>query len=441
MNRHVPEGALARARIAGATALRLGAGQLGHRVKRPFMSAEARAAEQQTLADKQARLLFDALSQLRGTALKMAQMLCMETELLPEAYRRELNKACHRVPPLNRVLVRKALMDEFGQPPEALFAQFDSDAFAAASLGQVHAATLHDGRRVAVKIQYPGIHVAIDSDIALMRKFALGMPNARLALQSLSEIHARLREEVDYRQEAANTAWFREHLPADLARVPAVIAERSGRRVLTTEYVDGLHLEDWLATSPSQAARNQAAQALYDLFAFSSQKLQRLHADPNPGNTYFAADGGLTLIDFGCVKALSPRFIDMLPRVLKAYLDDDPVVLFAAYEQLGMLNRGDAARFYEDILRPFGTWLVEPLRDEYFDFAAHADYTARGVAVIQALQRLKGLERLADEFVFFDRTIYGLCKLFERMGARIRLRHHWMGGCEGTVPQGVVCVL
>lgn len=427
MTHHVPEGALARARIAGATALKLGVGHLSHRAKRPFLSESARAADRQALDDKQARLLFDTLSQLRGTALKVAQMLCMETELLPEAFRRELGKSCHRVPPLNRVLVRKALMDEFGQPPEALFAAFDAEAFAAASLGQVHAATLHDGRRVAVKIQYPGIHVAIDSDVALLRQFARGMPNARLALQSLEEIHARLREEVDYRQEAANTMWFRQHLGDGPVHVPAVIAERSGTRVLTTDFAEGLHLEDWLKTGPSQAARDLAAQGLYDLFVHSALELRRLHADPNPGNTLFARDGSITLIDFGCVKDMSPRFIEILPRVLKAYLADDPGALFDAYEKLGMLRRADAARFYEDILRPFGHWLVEPLREDCFDFGVHGDYTARGVEVIQGLQRLKGLDRLADEFVFFDRTIYGLCKLFERMGARVRLRHHWIG--------------
>jgi predicted unusual protein kinase regulating ubiquinone biosynthesis (AarF/ABC1/UbiB family) len=425
MTHHVPEGALARARIAGATAVKLGVGQLSHRAKRPFLSKAECEADRQALDDKQARLLFDTLSKLRGTALKVAQMLCMEAELLPEAYRRELEKSCHRVPPLNRVLVRKALIEEFGQPPEVLFAEFDAEAFAAASLGQVHAGRLHDGRRVAVKIQYPGIHVAIDSDIALMRQFARGMPNARLALQSLAEIHARLREEVDYRQEAANTIWFQQRLGDGPVRVPAVIPERSGTRVLTTDFVEGVHLEEWLKTTPTQAARDLAAQRLYDLFVHSALNLRRLHADPNPGNTLFAADGSITLIDFGCVKDLSPGFIETLPQVLKAYLDDDSAALFSAYEKLGMLRRAVATRFYEDTLRPFGRWLVEPLRDETFDFGANADYTARGKDVIQGLQRIRGLDRLADEFVFFDRTIYGLCKLFERMGARVRLRHHW----------------
>jgi predicted unusual protein kinase regulating ubiquinone biosynthesis (AarF/ABC1/UbiB family) len=430
MTRHVPEGALARARIAGATAVKLGVGQLSHRAKRPFLSEAEREADRQALDDRQARLLFDTLSQLRGTALKVAQMLCMEAELLPEAYRRELERSCHRVPPLNRVLVRKALMNEFGQPPEALFARFDAEAFAAASLGQVHAATLHDGRNVAVKIQYPGIHVAIDSDVALMRQFARGLPNARVALQSLEEIHARLREEVDYRQEAANTTWFRQQLGAGPIRVPAVIPERSGSRVLTTDYAEGLHLEGWLKTAPTQAARDLAAQRLYDLFAHSALNLRRLHADPNPGNTLFSADGSITLIDFGCVKDLSPSFLEMLPRVLTAYLDDDAAALFEAYERLGMLYGNDAARSYDNILRPFGHWLVEPLRDEFFDFGSHSDYTARGRDVIQGLQRIKGLHRLADEFVYFDRTIYGLCKLFERMGARVRLRHHWIDSAE-----------
>ncbi|MEJ2691551.1 MAG: AarF/ABC1/UbiB kinase family protein [Candidatus Thiodiazotropha sp.] len=422
----VPEGALKRARIAGATAVRLGIGQLGHRAKRPFLSSEGRETSEQALEEKQARLLFDTLAQLRGTALKVAQMLCMEMELLPESFRLELEKACHRVPPLNRVLVRKALVEEFGRPPEALFAAFDDQAFAAASLGQVHAATTQDGRRVAVKIQYPGIHVAIDSDIALMRQVVRAMPNQRLALQSLDEIHARLREEVDYRQEAANTSWFRRRLDETMPRIPQVITEFSGARVLTTSFVDGLHLDDWLATAPDQATRDRAAQALYDHFIHSARSLSCIHADPNPGNTLFSANGEISLIDFGCVKRISSGFIDLLPEVLNAYRADDVTALFRAYAQLGMDFGTQSTRVYEEVLRPFGRWLVEPLQEEYYDFKEHADYTARGMGVIHGLQRLKDLHHLADDFIFFDRTIYGLCKLFERMGARVRFRHHWL---------------
>jgi predicted unusual protein kinase regulating ubiquinone biosynthesis (AarF/ABC1/UbiB family) len=404
--------------------------QLGHRAKRPFLSDNERTASEQLLDEQQARLLFDTLTQLRGTALKVAQMLCMETELLPESYRIELEKACHSVPPLNRVLVRKVLMEEFGRPPEILFARFDDQAFAAASLGQVHAATTHEGDPVAVKIQYPGIHVAIDSDIAMMRQIARAMPNTRLIQQSLDEIHARLREEVDYHQEAANTTWFREQLGEQLGdtqpRIPEVMPQFSGARVLTTRLVDGRHLDDWLATSPGQAARDRAAQTLYDHFIHSARTLDCIHADPNPGNTLFSANGDIHLIDFGCVKRISSGFIDALPTLLRAYQTDDLTTIFQIYEQLGMKFSNQTERLYEEILRPFGRWLVEPLQGEDYDFGEHADYTARGLVVIQGLQRLKGLHRLADDFIFFDRTIYGLCKLFERMGARVRFRHHWM---------------
>ena len=434
MKPSVPEGKLARAGIAGATALKLGIGHLGHKVKRPFLSEPDRQEAREALDDKNARLLFDALSQLRGTALKAAQMLSMEIELLPEAYRRELEKSCHQVPPLNRVLVRKVLMEEFGKPPEALFGRFDAEAFAAASLGQVHAATLHDGTEVAVKIQYPGIHVAIDSDMTLMRQLARGLPNSRLVLHSLEEIHARLREEVDYRQEAANTLWFRERLASDRIDVPQVIADRCGERVLTTGLVDGLHLDPWLRTDPPQAARDHAGQQLYDLFVNSTLKLRRLHADPNPGNYLFRPDGSLIVIDFGCVKEISMRFAEPLPRVLKAYHDDDPEALFAVYGELGMLHGADKGRLYEEILRPFGRWLTEPLRHDHFDFARHPDYTARGQPLIQKLSSLTDLDRLAAEFIFFDRTFYGLCKIFERLGARVRMKDRWFTDPGSSAP-------
>jgi len=205
-----------------------------------------------------------------------------------------------------------------------------------------------------------------------------------------------------------------------------VIPAFSGVRVLTTTLAEGVHLDDWLATAPDQAARDQAGQTLYDLFIHCARELHRIHADPNPGNTLFAADGSITLIDFGCVKQMSHGFIDLLPEVLLAYLADDATALFRAYDKLGMSFGSDAKHLYQEILRPFGLWLVEPLREEYYDFGEHGDYTARGMIVIQGLQRLKGLHQLADDFIFFDRTIYGLCKLFERMGARIRLRHHWL---------------
>jgi len=426
MSDTIPAGKWQRAGIVGSTALKIGLREVQHKVKRPFLSAQRQQEAKQEVDDHNARQLFAALTQLRGTALKAAQMLSMEVELLPEHYRRELEKSFHQVPPLNRVLVRKALQEQFGKPPEHLFATFDSTAFAAASLGQVHAATLPDGTSVAVKIQYPGIHVAMDNDMQLLRGLARTLPNADIALQSLDEIRERLREEVDYVLEADNTRWFGENLHQEGVSVPPVFAAYSGERVLTTARVAGKHLDAWLADNPSQAIRDKAAQHLYDVFAHSARQLRRLHADPNPGNYLFHPDGTVTLIDFGCMKQLSPAFTNVLPRLLWAFHDDDYDATFAAYRELGMNHANASPTWYQEVLRPFAEWAAQPLREDSFDFAKHSDYTSKAREIIHNLAKTSGLNKVADEFIFFDRTIYGLCKIFERMGATVRIRHHWL---------------
>ena len=109
--------------------------------------------------------------------------------------------------------------------------------------------------------------------------------------------------------------------------------------------------------------------------------------------------------------------------MLAAYRNEQPDALLEAYKRLGM--EYDNTEIYEEVLRPFGSWLTEPFREEYFDFTEHADYTRRGQKLIQRIASMSGVNNLADDFIFFDRTIYGLCKIFERLGARIRMKHHW----------------
>lgn len=426
METNVPEGKWLRAGIVGTTALKVGLREAKHQVKRPFMSIERQQVDKQTTDDKNAQLIFNALTQLRGTALKAAQMLSMEVEMLPERYRKELEKSFHQVPPLNRVLVRKVLQDQLSKPPEMLFKIFNDQAFAAASLGQVHQAILWDDTPVAVKIQYPGIHVAMDNDMKLMRKLAPSLPNPQMVVQSLEEIHARLLEEVDYAHEAMTTLWFAEQLNLAGVQVPKVYPEFSAARILTTELVDGLHLDAWLATHPSQAVRNRAAQNLYDMLVYSVRHLKRLHADPNPGNYLFNPDGSVSLIDFGCTKQFSPEFIHILPELLKAFVRDDAEAILAAYRVLGMHQKPAIESWYQEVLRPFAQWAALPLQADSFDFGKHPNYTSSAREIIQKLSQNTKLNKIANDFIFFDRTIYGLCKIFERMGAEVRMRHHWL---------------
>lgn len=422
----LPEGKWIRAGIVGSTVLKVGLREVQHQVKRPFMSIERQHADKQTTDENNAELIFNALTQLRGTALKIAQMLSMEMDILPERYRQELAKSFHQVPPLNRVLVRKVIQEQLGKPPEYLFAEFNDQAFAAASLGQVHRASLLDGTAVAVKIQYPGIHVAMDNDMQLMHKLAPRLPNPQMVLQSLEEVHDRLKEEVDYTHEALTTQWFAEHLPLAGIHVPKVYAEFSGARLLTTEFVEGLHLDAWLSTNPSQAVRNRAAQNLYDMLVYSVLHLKRLHADPNPGNYIFHPDGSVSLIDFGCTKQFSSEFIHILPQLLRAFVRDDMDAILAAYRVLGMEHQPTTLTWYQDVLRPFAQWAALPLQTESFDFSKHQHYTSSAREIIQKLSQNTTLNKIANDFIFFDRTIYGLCKIFERMGAEVRIRHHWL---------------
>ncbi len=422
----LPEGKWARAGIVGSTALKVGLREVQHKVKRPFMSLERQQADKLDTDDKNAELIFNALTQLRGTALKVAQMLSMEVEILPERYRKELEKSFHQVPPLNRVLVRKAIQEQLGQPPEYLFTSFNDQAFAAASLGQVHYATLQDGIAVAVKIQYPGIHVAMKNDMKLMRKLAPNLPNPQMVLQSLEEVGARLQEEVDYAHEAATTQWFAEHLKIEGIHIPQVYPKFSAARILTTELMGGQHLDAWLATNPSQEARNRAAQSLYDMMVYSVRELKRLHVDPNPGNYLFHADGSVSLIDFGCTKQFSAEFIHILPQLLKAFLEEDVEAILAAYRILGMDHKPTTEHWYQEVLRPFAHWVALPLQTESFDFGQHQDYTSNAREIIQRLSQNTTLNKIVNDFIFFDRTIYGLCKIFERIRAQVKMRHHWM---------------
>lgn len=430
----MPSSQLSRASVVGSTAMKLGVGKLKRKVKRPFLDDSARVADEEKQQDADAEILFKAITQLRGTAVKIAQMLGMESDLLPERVRSELAKSYHQVPPLNRVLVRKVLQQELGEPPETLFQEFDAVALAAASLGQVHRAKLHTGDNVAVKIQYPGIHVSIESDMKLLSKISTNglrlmparrRPNMNVVESSIEEIGTRLQEETDYQLEAENTRWFGQNISIEGVEIPQVFGDYSSDRVITTQMLSGRHLDEWLESNPSQEYRNRAAQLIYDLFFHCTMVLGRVHADPNPGNYLYKDNGEIGLIDFGCTKKLGPSFIENLPALLHAFYLNDFDKIFAAYANLGTTIKSDNSHDYEAVLRPFGEWLARPFRDAYFDFGKHNDYTNSGRDLMHGLMENPSLETIDEDFIFFDRTIYGLFKIFERLEAKVYMRERW----------------
>jgi predicted unusual protein kinase regulating ubiquinone biosynthesis (AarF/ABC1/UbiB family) len=427
-----PTGKLARSSVAGLALAQAGVARIGRQARRITHGAEAQAGVQERFEADLGRIMFRALNQLKGTALKVSQLLSAHAEFLPAGVRDELAKGCYQVTPLNRALVHKVFRAEFGQAPEQLFASFDPQARAAASLGQVHFATLADGTAVAVKVQYPGIGTSINSDLRMIRSMvdnlgpAAGLtPPAALVDQMMAEVANKLAEELDYEHEAAQLTWFGAHVAMPGVVIPRPFAAHSSRRVLTMERLEGLHLDQWLATNPSQVARDRFGQKLLDWFFYSVFELRRLHADPHPGNFLFMADGRLGLLDFGCTREVAPDFIASLANAWNALLQapqaGSNAAVRRAYVGLGVIGPElSQAQFDEELMpamTPIVNWQLEPFRVERFDFRT------RSPAPVPERENTRTLSRFSHgmhpDLPYFDRAYIGIMQLLTAMGANI----------------------
>lgn len=419
---------LARGAITGLAAARIGVAQLGHRVRTP--SAQAQAEHEAVLG----RILFDALGQLRGSALKVSQLLSMHPGLLPDGVRQELARAHHQALPLNRALVGRVFRQAFGQEPEALFDHFEPTAFAAASLGQVHRAQLASHGTVAVKVQYPGIAATIASDMQLMRTALRALAHTDLPLPAdavldgvMTEIEATLLREVDYLQEAEQLQWFAQHAALPGVAMAQPILSHTRAQVLTQQFLPGQHLQAWLATQPAQAQRDQAGQHLWDWFMHCIFVLGRVHADPHPGNFLFAPDGTVGVLDFGCTRSLSAHFRSNVAQAWSALLrpaadpERDALVL-QAYQALGIVKTELSLQTYSADLAPalaeMQAWQIEPFTEPVFDFGTK---TPPPITAPEH-QRMLGrhLAQVPSEMPAFERMWMGLMHLLTQLGARVR---------------------
>ena len=428
MKNAIPVGKMARGSVAGVTAAKIGAKKLTLMSKRPFLSQKSFQEHQKRNDDEIAEVLFRGLTKLRGSALKVAQILSLELGVLPDAYRKELYKSHYQVPPLNRALIRKLMITEFGKTPEDLFKSFNGEAFAAASLGQVHEAYSKEGDRLAVKVQYPGIGSALGNDLQLVKQFMLPLFKTEYLTGVMKELDQRLSEEIDYELERKNTQWFYSHAKVPGVIIPKTYEQYSSKHVLATEHLDGVHIDKWLKTNPSQEDRDQAAQLIYDFCMHSFFTLHKMHTDPNPGNYLFRDDAKIAIIDFGSVKKFDPGFCDLLSQLWCAHLAGDRDKLIIGYSSLG-LGKGDhekAREFYDKNLHQFSDWLETPFREEFFDFGKHPEYCVRGTKTIQGMLTLRDLDGFTTETVLFDRNLYGLYRIFTELGARVRMKNQWI---------------
>ena len=422
----IPKSKWKRGLSGGKTAAGMGRKTLKYLARKPFLTEEKRREEKKALNRENAALLFEGLTFLKGTALKIAQLLSMEMDIFPPEITKELQKSYHKVPPINRALARRTVQNALGKSPELIFESFESTAFAAASLGQVHRAVTRDGAGLAVKIQYPGIGESIKNDVQLLRAALRPLPDYRTILPAILEIETRLMEETQYRRELENMAFFKAHLAMDRILVPTPYKDFSADTVLSGEYISGTTLSEWLKTEPDREALNRVAQTLHDLFISGLYRLHCIHADPNPGNFIVHGDTKIGLVDFGCVKRFDPEFVTLYGELPQAALHGeraDYIRLLKALKIAGPTVTPTVEDSMFKVFHEIGQWLGRLYRDEYFDFRDNSDFIASGKKMMGHAFELRKHTDLNTNFIFLHRTRYGLLRLFERMGARVCFRN------------------
>ncbi|MDB5322909.1 MAG: hypothetical protein JWN40_4540, partial [Phycisphaerales bacterium] len=315
----VPVGRLRRLGLLGTLQAKIAAAYLFYWIRGWFKNA---ADKERLLAEthwRTAARVLDSMNYLRGATMKVGQTLGNFPDIVPDEFVQTLEKLHFAAPPMHWSLLREMVYNELGDDPEHLFASFDKRAFAAASLGQVHRARLTTGQDVAVKIQYPGIARSIREDF---RNLFLFLLPARLSSdwentrEQFDDLRTRLERETDYVREAATLqkmrALFRDE---DGIVIPQVYPERSTGRVLTMEHLEGLHLNAFLATNPSQETRNEFAKKMLRAWYRMLYAGRTLYADFHPGNFIFMPDGRLGVIDFGCMLELDDTLWDLFRKM------------------------------------------------------------------------------------------------------------------------------
>lgn len=375
--------------------------------------------------DTAAQYAAEVLGTMRGLAAKIGQTLSYADGLLPESQREAYEKALGALraaaPHSAWPEVEQQIETELGAPVSELFAQFEAEPFASASIGQVHRARLGDGRRVAVKVQHPGIAAAIESDLsnAQVLQHLLGVfgPRGLDPKAAFAEVSQRFREELDYELEARRQTQFaRLHAGDTDVRVPQVIAERSSKRVLTTEFAEGDPLEH--AAEQPEPIRRRYAETLWR-FVFKSTLVGGLfNADPHPGNFFFAHDGGVTFLDFGCVQPLDEQHLLAARAMHRAAAERDEAAFARAASDLLGLRGGDYAR----LVLAYTRRCFEPLFES--PFLLSRAYTASLAQDIQTMKKAMwskdgSFVMMPPALILLNRLQFGFYSVLARLDVQV----------------------
>ncbi|MGB2305827.1 MAG: ABC1 kinase family protein, partial [Flavobacteriaceae bacterium] len=372
--------------------------------------------------------IYDGLKSLKGSALKVAQMLSMEKNLLPGAYVDKFSLAQFSVPPLSGPLVRKTFRKYLGEYPETIFDTFESESVNAASIGQVHKAT-HIGKKLAVKIQYPGVANSISSDLTLVKPVATRLFNlkGKDSEKYFKEVEGKLLEETNYTLELEQSKSMSEacsHIPN--LKFPKYYKDFSCDKILTMDWMSGIHLAQYTSKQNDPRESNSIGQTLWDFYMYQMHILKRVHADPHPGNFLVDSSGNLVVIDFGCIKEVPEDFYVPYFELAQKEAMEDRDFFIDKITALEILRPDDSAKdsaYITDLFHELLGVLTFPFHNKTFDFSDEIFWgkvaqMSERLSKDEQLRKLNG-NRGSRHFLYINRTFFGLYNLLHDLKSNV----------------------
>jgi len=389
--------------------------------------------DREKLDEQNASDIMESLLELKGGGLKIAQMLSMEKSFLPKAYADKFSLAQFSVPPLSIPLVKKTYRKYWGKNPEDIFDTFDFEASFAASIGQVHKATLNK-KQLAVKIQYPGVADSIDSDLAVIKPIAYKILrlDSEDADKYFLEVKNKLIQETDYNLELENSTLMTEACSELEGYIfPKYYPELSSERIITMDWIDGQHLPEFAMSKATQQERNKIGQKIWDLFMYQIYTLNKVHADPHPGNILITQNHDVCVLDFGCIKELPADFLAPFIELTEpGALEDDTKFenLLYTLEILKDDDSVDEKEYYYSLFRDVLGLLLRPYYVETWDFSNQDffdEITAAGEKIAkETIFSSYRINRGSEHFIYMNRTFFGLYQLMNLIGAEINVNYN-----------------
>ena len=380
------------------------------------------------LNENNAEDIYDGLKSLKGSALKVAQMLSMDKNFLPQAYVEKFSLSQFSVPPLSAPLVLKTFKTNFGKTPYEIFDEFNANSVNAASIGQVHLA-VKDGKKLAVKIQYPGVANSISSDLALVKPIAIRMFNlqGKDSDKYFKEVEDKLIEETNYLLELKQSEEVVEACnKIENLLFPRYYPQFSSEKIITMDWMTGIHLSEFTAINTDKEVGDKLGQALWDFYMYQIHVLRKVHADPHPGNFLVDDQNRLIALDFGCMKIIPEEFYVPYFELINKNVITDKALFNQKLFELEILRPDDTPaeiEYFTEMFHDLLSLFTKPFQNEIFDFADETFFDS--IAKLGErfsndtnLKKMNG-NRGSKHFIYMNRTFFGLYNLMFDLKAKI----------------------